>query len=374
VRLRVTQIIGNVAVGGAERHVLDLTLALCERGADVEVICPRPGPLLERLEAHGLSTRCLEMVVPRPGDEYALEWRVVETLIQHLRGRRPDVVHSHLYPAHLHASLAALQAGVPAIVQTAHTLVVRPGDVLLGRLTRAHTIATSTAVRDLLRNAGVPGDRLDVVYNGVGAEHFATAPAAVRELRSSLRLGDGPVLGTIARLSPEKGIDVLMHAFRRVVHAKPSARLVIAGDGPRAGALRELVSQLGLERGVRFLGTRADVPLLNQLLDVFVLPSRQEACPMALLEAMASGRAVIATRVGGSAELVTHDIDGCLVAPEAPELLAQMIVDLLDNPSRRSALGAAARSKVQTRFTRDRMVDRTLAVYRHLLGGGAVPP
>ncbi|MBV9359184.1 MAG: glycosyltransferase [Chloroflexi bacterium] len=355
-------------MGGAERHVLDLAYGLRARGAEVHVTCPRPGPLVERLRAHGFDAQCLEMVFPRPGDEYGLDVGVVRRLAQRFQERAPDVVHSHLYPAHLHASLAAVEAGVPAVVHTAHTLVVRPGEVLLGRLTAAQTIATSTAVRDLLAGMGVPPTRLEVVYNGVGTEHFEVPPELVRRARASLGLGDGPVLGTVARLSHEKGVDVLVRALSRVAQAFPSATLVIVGDGPQAKALHALVGRLRLERAVRFLGARADVAVLNRLIDVFVLPSREEACPIALLEAMAAGRPAIATRVGGSAEVITDAVDGRLVLPGRPDRLARMIVELLNDETRRSALGAAARRTAETRFTNDRTVDQTLAVYRRLLG------
>src|SRR5207237_552720 len=124
--LSVIQVVGNVAVGGAEHHVLDLVDDLRSLGAGVRVVCPRPGPLSASLIRRGAAVAFIEMVRPLPGDDYALDFDVVEHLASSFRQWRPDVVHSHLYPAHLHASLAAMRAGVPAIVQTAHTLIIRP--------------------------------------------------------------------------------------------------------------------------------------------------------------------------------------------------------------------------------------------------------
>src|SRR5437588_826812 len=129
-----------------------------------------------------------------------------------LREKRPNVVHSHLYPAHLHASLAAQEAGVPAIVHTAHTIIVRPGDVLLSHMTAAHTIAVSQAAGQLLKEAGVPPESIEVIYNGVGLEHFEVEHEAVQCTRADLDLGPSPIVGTAARLSHEKGIDVLLRA------------------------------------------------------------------------------------------------------------------------------------------------------------------
>lgn len=365
--LSVVQVIGNVAVGGAERHLLDLVHGLRQRQTSIRVICPRPGPLVEALAEQGVPIQYLEMVRPRPGDEYGLDQAAVEQLVAWFREWQPDVVHSHLYPAHLHASLAAVQAGVSAIVHTAHTLIMRPGDVLLGRLSRAVTIATSGAVLDLLVGAGLPRTNVELIYNGIGPDHFRLDRRAIDRARAELDLGEGPVVGTVARLSPEKGVDVLLRALRDVVEVVPSVTAVFVGDGPEAAALRQLVADLGIAKQVRFLGTREDVSVLNHLFDVFVLPSREEACPMALLEAMAAGRAVVATRVGGSPELVEHGVDGLLVPPESPNALARAVVNLLADAAAREAFGNAARAKVVARFTRDRMVSATLACYRRLM-------
>ena len=365
--LSVMQIIGNSVIGGAERHLLELVQGLGRSGVGVQVICPRPGPLTEQLETLSIPVRCIEMVSPWPGDEYALDAQALETLAAVLREMRPDVVHSHLYPAHLHASLAAQEVGIPAIVHTAHTIIVRPGDVLLSHITTAYTIAVSHAAACLLLNAGVPPERIEVIYNGVAPEHFEHDREAVQRARANLNLGPGPVLGTVARLSPEKGIDVLLRAVQRVKRIFPAVTALVIGDGPQAAQLHRLAGELELHESVRFLGARHDVPVLNRLLDVFVLPSREEACPMALLEAMAAGKAVVATAVGGSPEVLTSPTDGWLVPPDDPGALADGLLMLLGDPTRRAAMGVAAQKKVAAQFTRDRMVRDTLAFYQRLL-------
>ncbi len=369
--LSVVQVIGNVAVGGAERHLLDLVLGLGERAVRAQVVCPRPGPLSQVLLQRGVPVRYLEMVLPRPGDEYGLRGAAVEQLARWLQAWQPDVVHSHLYPAHLHASLAAVEVGVPAIVHTAHTLVARPGDAVLGRLTPAHTIATSRAAAHALVAAGVPTERVEVIYNGVSRDHLTVEPADVRRVRADLGLGVGPVVGTVARLSHEKGVDVLLRALARVRERVPAVTALVVGDGPEHAPLRQLAAELGLAETVRFLGTRTDVPALNRVLDVFALPSREEACPLALLEAMAAGRAVVATGVGGTPELVAHGVNGWLVPTEDPAAMAAALVDLLQDAPRSAALGLAARTSVVGRFTRGCMVDATIAYYERILVTGA---
>jgi glycosyltransferase involved in cell wall biosynthesis len=239
--------------------------------------------------------------------------------------------------------------------------------VLLARLTPVRTIATSRRVADLLMEAGLSSERLEVVYNGCRREHFGDAHKAVRRARAALHLGDGPVVGTVARLSAEKGVDVLLTALGHVVEQVPSVTALIVGDGPRLVELREQTGRLGLNGHVRFLGARSDVAVLNRLMDVFVLPSRQEACPMALLEAMAAGRAIVATDVGGNRELIENARTGVLVPSEQPATLARQIVTALSHPRRRKKMGRAARARVGALFTRERMVTRTCAVYRRML-------
>jgi glycosyltransferase involved in cell wall biosynthesis len=365
--LSVVQVIGNSVIGGAERHLLDLAQGLMPLGVDVEVICPRPGPLTQQLAAVGIPVQCLEMVRPWPCDEYLLDREALHKLVLFLEKKQPDVVHSHLYPAHLHASLAAEETGIAAIVHTAHTIIVRPGDALLSHVTGAHTIAVSQASARLLEDVGVPSERIKVIYNGIGSEHFEDDQETRQYTRAALGLGTGPLIGTVARLSPEKGIDVFLKAVQQVVSVAPEVTVLVIGDGPQTAELQRLAQQLSLANTVRFLGTRADIPVLNRLLDIFVLPSREEACPMALLEAMAAGRAVVATTVGGSPEIVQHEVDGWLVPPDDPKALSQALLTLLRDTAARATLGAAAYQKVMTQFTRERMIRETLSFYQHLL-------
>ena len=362
--LSVMQVIGNSVICGAERHVFDLVQGLSQSGIEVEVICPRPGPLTEQLARSAIPIHCLEMVRPWPHDEYVLDRQALQALIALFGEKHPDVVHSHLYPAHLHASLAAHAVGIPTIVYTAHTLITRPGEGIVSSVTDCHLIAVSRHVARLLERVGVPSARVQVIYNGVGAEHIEDLQETQRRLRTELKLGTGPLIGTVSRLSPEKGVDVLIHATQCLVRVQPALTVLIIGDGPLATELRQLTDRLGLGNSIRFLGARTDVPTLNRLLDVFVLPSREEACPMALLEAMAAGRAVVATHVGGIPEIVEQNVEGSLVPPDDPPALAQAILSLLTNPARRTAMGTAARQKVAASFTRDRMVRETLALYQ----------
>jgi glycosyltransferase involved in cell wall biosynthesis len=242
--LSVVQVIGNSVIGGAESHLLDIVQGLGKRGIDLEVICPRPGPLTQQLAACGVSMQCIEMVRQWPNDEYVLDRKAVQALVAVLKKKRPDVIHSHLYPAHLHASLAAQEVGIPAIVHTAHTIVVRTGDVLLSYVTAARTIAVSRAAARLLEYAGVPTERIEVIYNGVGPEHFENDAEAMQSTRAALNLGSGPVIGTVSRLSCEKGIAIFLRAMQEVIRVSPEVTALVIGDGPQATDLQLLADEL----------------------------------------------------------------------------------------------------------------------------------
>ena len=365
--LSVMQIIGNSVIGGTESHLLDLVQGLGKLGVNVEVICSRPGPLTEQLSRLDVQIQCVEMVHPWPNGEYLLDQGALLNLGALIKRKRPDIIHSHLYPAYLHASLAAKDVGVRAIVNTAHNGIIRPRDALLSHITGAHTIAISQTIAHLLKGVGVPLESIEVIHKGIGPEHFEDDFETQQSLRLELGLENGPIIGTVARLSPEKGIDTFLYAMRQVADVHPGITGLVIGDGPQATELSHLTHQLDLEDIVHFHGTRKQTPALNRLLDIFVLPSRVETFSMALLEAMAASRMVVATNVGGTTEVVTHAVDGWLIPPDDPWTLSRAILMLLKHPARRAAMGAVAHRKVAAHFTRDRMIQHTLSFYERIL-------
>jgi glycosyltransferase involved in cell wall biosynthesis len=365
--LSVIQVVGNSEIGGTASHVLDLVQGLGKSGVHVEVICPRPGPLTEKLAGLDVQVHCIEMSHPWPNDEYLLDQNALASLDALIKRKRPDIVHTHLYPAYLHASLAARETSVRAIVHTAHDAIIRPRDALLSHLTGAHIIAISQGIAHLLKHVGVPMANIEVIYKGIGPEHFEENVEDQKILSTELDLKGGPIIGTVSRLSSEKGIDTFLYALRQVAEIYPEIRGLIIGEGPQAIELDHLVHQLDLEDNVFFIGDFKDIHVLNRLLDIFVLPSREETFSMALLQAMAASRTVVATQVGGTPEVVTHAVDGWLIPPDDPWALSKAILMLLKHPARRTAMGAVAQRKVATQFTRDRMVYQTLTFYERLL-------
>ncbi len=367
-RFRVMYVVGNSVIGGAENHVLTLVTALRQTDVAVSVVCPRPGPLVEALTAVGVQPHLIEIVRPAPNDEYELSLPALGELAELMMRWNPDIVHSHLYPAFLHGSLAGQLTRVPALLTTAHTLVVRPGDAWLTRLTDTRVIAVSRAAKRVLVQGGVSSRAITVIPNGIEPRYFEDASASAVVARRELGIPDGsPVIGTIARLSTEKGHRELLQIARAVLDREPDTTFLVVGTGPLAEELRSQAEKLGITNRVIFTGARRDVTTLNHLMDVFLLPSREEALPLAVLEAMAAARPIVASNVGGVPEVVVNGETGRLFDPDDRDGFVEAIVELIDRPELRRQFGEAGRQRASAEFRVDRMVGRTMRHYRSIL-------
>jgi glycosyltransferase involved in cell wall biosynthesis len=368
VRLRVMYVVGNSVIGGAENHVITLVAALRKLEFPVAVVCPRPGPLVDALKALGVRAHLIDMVRPAPDDEYEVSLPAMGELAALMRRWRPDVVHSHLYPAFVHGSLAGQLSSVPALVTTAHTLIVRAGDAWLTKLTATRIIAVSQAAKMLLVEGGVAPRAIHVIYNGIEPRYFDDETASAAGVRARLGIPeDAPVIGTIARLSAEKGHRELLHIAHGVLQRKPEARFLIVGTGPLADELETQAAKLGIKDRVLFTGARRDVTTLNHLIDVFLLPSREEALPLAMLEAMAAARPIVASNVGGVPEVVVDGDTGMLFGPDDRQRFTDAVVNLIERPELARQYGERGRKRVAARFGVDRMVGETVRYYRSIL-------
>lgn len=347
-------VIDSLDGGGAERYVVDLAVALHDRGWPVQVACSAGGVRAGALAEAGIPVSVLGggLVKRRVSRRYA------RALRQLVRERRPAVVHAHLYASAAAAVVATRGLAVP-VVLTEHTEAP-----WRGRRARAvsrwvyrradHVVAVSSAIRDtLLHSYRLPDGRVDMLL-----------PATAAPLPAPGRAGRGPaaVVGMVGRLVPEKGVDVFLRAASLVTSAVPAARFVVVGDGPLRSALEERAASLGLGAVVTFTGFRADAPVLMAGLDVLVVPSRSDGSPLVVCEAMAAGIPVVASRVGGLPDLVAHGDSGLLVEPDDPEGLARTLVRLLRDPAAAQALGRRGRQLAGAR-SHARLVDRMTEVY-----------
>jgi glycosyltransferase involved in cell wall biosynthesis len=332
---------------------------MAARGHDVVVACRAGGVLAERTRAAGLAVREMRF----RGDLWPA---AALALASTLKEMRPDVVHLH-DPHAVSAGLLArrLAPGRRALVATR-----RVDFALRGFLSRRkyaacdRVIAVSDAIAGVLRRGGLPAERVRLVYEGVPDR--PAQPGGQDALRELGIPEDAPVVGNVAALTGHKDQATLLAAAARVGARMPEARFVIVGEGELRGKLEALARDLGLEHRCIFAGFRADLDRLIPAFTVFCLSSHMEGLGTSLLDAMAFGVPVVATAAGGIPEAVTDGVTGRLVPPRDPDALAAALVEALAHPARRAEWGRAGRQRFEERFTAERMVEATLAVYAEL--------
>lgn len=324
-------------------------------------------------------------------------WRDTPRLVRLLRALQPAIVHTRNLAA-LEVLPAARLAGVPVRVHGEHGWDVHDPDGSSRKyrwVRRAYRpfvqqyVALSRQIESYLRDAvGVPAARIRHLCNGVDMRRFATSEAtavaadAAAARRAPLAAApfacdDAFVVGTVGRLQAVKDQALLLNAAARALAQQPQARarlrLVIVGDGPLRAQLQQSIDALGLREVAWLAGEQADVPAWLRAFDLFALPSRSEGISNTILEAMACGLPVVATRVGGNAELVDAPATGTLVPAGDERALADALLAALSDPAQARAQGAAGRRRVEQRFSLEAMVSAYESMYEQLLARQGVP-
>jgi len=369
-RIRVLYVVGNFVAGGAERHLLELWRRLDPGRFEVQIACfRREGQFLPEVEALGLPL--LELGVGRRiYDPSGVRGFV--RLLRRARSFRPHVIHGYLFGPNLFAALAGRLAGVPVVVVAKRNVDAfeTPRQVAMQRLAHrlaTHVTAVSAAVADTVVALGVPRSRITVIENGVDAARFGGAAAD----RSGLGLNGRPVIGSVGCLAARKDYATLLMALDELKRRGIAFQAMLVGDGPERAALEARSRALGLEPLVRFMGERPDVERLLPAMDVFVLSSREEGIPNALLEAMAAGRPAVVTDVGGNREVLTDGDTGWIVPAASPLPLADALETALTDPDEARRRGERARRVTLERRSIDAMARRHEDYYRDILGAGS---
>lgn len=349
---------------GAERVVVTLSAALHEIGVNplVGVFHNTAGAthleVLDQANLRGLRT---DPIVCNG----RLDWNAVQTIRDLVQRHDIDVIHCHGVKPVLYALFAACP-GV-GVVNTCHLWTFDSAEEwAISALERCilHAIDRVVLVSDQIQpNVRRFGLRADVIYNGIDMQPVLSPHS---ELREKMNWNDRLVVGAIGRLAPQKGLKYLLQAVPTVLEEFPKAIFVFAGDGPEREALEGQAKGLGIEDSIVFLGVRKDIPEILASIDVVAMPSVVEGLPMALLEAMASGKAVAATGVGAVPRVIQDRVNGILVSPGDVSGLSTALRDLLKSSEFRSTIGQRAQETVKSRFSAASMANQYLRVYREL--------
>lgn len=376
--MRVAHLIHGLGLGGAQQ-VIRFLVAARSPGFEHFVYSCHGGVFERPIAAAGATVR----IVPRRLPKLDPLW--VLALARQMRRDGIEVVHGHLFGDSLHGYFACRLRGLVPMVMTIHNSAdARTGLQLRGyrHLLGARTLpvaCTEFVRRSFVETHGAVAERLQTIANGIPDR---PAPASRQDLRAELAaaLGlpaDALWLATLGRLAEQKAYGVLLEALARLPAATPDWRLVLLGDGPLRGELEARAGALGLAERVVFAGFRDDAAALLPAFDGVVFSSHFEGLPIALLEAMAAGKPVVSTAVGGIPAALEDEREALLVPPRDPAALAAGLARLLADGGLRERLGAAARRRYQREFHADAMARSYEEVYRRALAArkaGKAPP
>jgi len=372
---RILYLITDSDFGGTEASVSRLACGMKQRGMQVSVCSmKRPGFMARELERRGIGVTHLNLP-QRITCRYPLHlffgflrWQRL------LRHAAPDIVHSFLFQANLMAGVGhslLSEKGVKRYIASVRCIERNKAQwrILLDRwaLKRADMVmAVSGAVKKrYCEREGIEPDTIRVVYHGVEERFLEEGRAVAAPVRALLTIKEEEwVIGTVARLHRDKGLGMLLQGFACIAASIPRVRLLIVGDGPERDALSRMAGALGIAERVIFAGFQTDVLPWMACLDIFCLTSEEEGLPQSLLEAMALGRPVVATCVGGIGEVIRRDgVEGILISPGDAGALCRAVVSLIRSPGDAERMGNEARERIRRGFLLRHTLEKVAGLY-----------
>lgn len=382
------RIIARLNIGGPALHATLLTEALDPARYESVLVCGDVGTDEgDYLALHGRGVSRLVRIAALGRDIRGFrDLSALSQLIRLIREFKPDIVHTHTAKAGTLGRIAARAARVPVVVHTYHGHVFHGyfsswatrAFLLIERVLARFSdrlLTVSPTVRQELLDLGIgTRDQLIVLPLGLDLDRFRRGEAVRGEFRREFGFdADMPLVGIVARLVPIKAHETFLQAAAIVAARYPRARFIVVGDGERRADLEAFSRSLGLADRVFFVGWRADLDRIYADLDVVALTSENEGSPVSLIEAMTSECAVVSTRVGGVPDLIDDRVNGLLVPPRRPDLLAPAIAELIDNPSLRRSLGSAAGAKAYPAYSAPRLLQDIDRLYVSLLAANVMP-
>ncbi len=366
-------VINTLSAGGAELHLLTLCSQLKKQGVEVIVACLKEGvkdsrPLRPDFEKEGIRVTNL-------GADRRFDLRCIVRLVRLLKEERPNLLHTHLPRADFLGAIGCFFCPSILWICSVHDIHSRSWSgkwalSLFNFVWRrpVAVIAISKAVRNwLVKERGIPPENVRVIYYGIETQEFSQCNS---DLRKTWRLDGQAVIGSIGRLESRKGHETLIRAMPIILQQLPNARLLIAGHDPwgYGETLKRTIVDLKLNEQVQYIGFQADIPSFLHCLDVFAFASSSEGFGQVVIEAMAAGKPVVASRIPPLTEIITNGETGVLVELNNAEAFANAIISLIRNPKEAGRLALRARDRVQRDFSVKTMSDNILALYKTLVG------
>jgi glycosyltransferase involved in cell wall biosynthesis len=369
---RVLQLTSSLGFYGAEQMIMTLVTSLNPETFDVRLAA------LEKKRASSTAivtaARSAGIVATSIPCRGWLDWAAIQALKALITEEKIEILHCHEPKSRIYGAVVSRMTGIPIVAthhlwtgQNLRTRVVESIDA-----TALHgcdkVVAVSSPIAHSVRRVLIPERRIEVIPNGIDLTSFKDRDEFQNdEIRASLSIPPGvPVVGAVGRLDVQKGHERLIEAARRVTDAGQDAFFVILGEGVERPRLEALVRDLGLLDRVLLPGYKSDIRPYLAMVDVFAMPSRREGTPMALLEAMAMKKPVVATAVGGVPDVLSNGVDGIML-PENGDGLADALLTLLRDTAFARQMARAGRRRVETEFSSFRMAARYEDVYRHCL-------
>lgn len=369
--MRVLHLISSNGLFGAERVVLELSKGLSAlKRCDPVVGALRNSQnphteILEEARSNGLGTA----MFPCAGQ---FDARTINGIRNFLKKEAIDLLHCHGYKSNFYGLLAA--GNLVPKVTTNHNWLLSHWKLKLYCLLDAlwirrfdRIVAVSEEVKRNMLKYRVPEEKIEVIDNGIDVNRLNREFPA-EEARAEFGLkGQEKVIGTVGSLKPEKGHIYLLRAAKEALKNNPDLKFLLVGDGPLRRSLESEAIDLGIERNLIFAGERSDIGKMLSLMDIFILPSVEEGLPMALLEAMAAKKPIVATAVGAVPRVIEHNRDGLLVAPRDSSGLGNAVLTLVNDEGKRNELADKAYERVKGSFSCNRMGERYYSLYESLL-------
>ncbi len=357
-------------LGGGQRSLLLLLERLNRKKFNPFLVCPSEGGLVEKAERQGVEARIIKMGRIKSPNVISTAATVIK-LKKFIKDKNIDLIHTDSPRQAFYSGRAARPTGTPLIW---HIRVSTPEKKSFEKFLfdRAHkVIAVSKAANQRFQGFESAQEKVVVIYNGVDLTEFTPQPPD-SQVREEFEIEkDWILIGTLGQLIPGKGQDIFLKAAAQVVKQTPKVKFMIVGDGIKAykQKLEDLSQDLGLSQNVVFTGFREDIPRIMNLLDITVLPSTThlEGLSRVIIEAMASAKPMIATNSGGNPEAVEDGTTGILVPPEDSGSLAESILDLIRDETKRNRMGEAGRKRAEKLFSIEKNISRIEKLYGELL-------